>query len=206
MADGDSFWDKFGSNIVRGLGYAGAGAAFATGAGAAAPYIISGADAVASGMDKNNAIDKASGQLQDANTQSRDVINQGTQQALGAFNGAYSPYLTLGSQSANTLGGLFGFDMTPQPMQTGGGAPMASGAPVAAPTPYATRVRPDDSPVIGHAIPRGSTLADLAQESGQAQTRSSFVRMRAPDGTEEDVPQAQARHFMDLGAEMVGQS
>lgn len=171
------------TDIVKYASYA---TPFIPGVNVASPYIIAGATALDSAHDAKQANEQATQQLQGGNTAATDIYKE-----------SFSPYMNLGSQSANTLAGLMGF----APLQSG--TSQATTPAAVAPEMTTTRTRPEDSPVIGHAQARG-TLADLGQDlQSRAQTRSSFVRMRAPDGTEEDVPEAQAQHFMSMGAQRV---
>lgn len=52
------------------------------------------------------------------------------------------------------------------------------------------------------AVPRG--LASLGQSPAQAQTSSSYVTMRAPDGATRQVPANQVGFYQAKGAEVVG--
>lgn len=173
------------TDIVKYASYA---TPFIPGVNVASPYIIAGATALDEAYDAKKANEQATQQLQGGNTA-----------ATNTYKESFSPYMNLGSQSANTLAGLMGF----APLQDGA-AQQAAPAQAQAQEPYATRVRPEDSSVIGHAQARG-TLADLGQDiQSRAQTRSSFVRMRAPNGEEDDVPQSAVKHFTDLGGMVVG--
>lgn len=167
---GGGFWSNFAKWGARIGGYI------------AAPYTggasIGIGESIAKGIGNHQAASKANEQLQAGNTQAMDVYKQ-----------SFAPYTNLGSQAANTLGGLMGF------------APSSSMAPIASMAPQATeprptRTRPDDAPVTGQAFPRG-TLASLGMAKP---TDSSYskIRMRAPDGEERDIdgwmaPQLEAR-------------
>ncbi len=174
------------SNLIR---YGSYGTFFIPGAQGVAPAVVAGANGVASQMENADAAKQANEQLQTGNNAALDTYKQ-----------QFSPYTNLGSQSANTLASLMGF------------SPLPANSTEAPYTPgnvegYNTRTRPEDAPIVGHAQPRGTfdaggSLSDLGQQvQSRANSRSSFVRMRAPDGTEEDVPQAQVKHFMELGAQ-----
>ncbi len=160
---------------------------------AAAPFTggasIPVGEAVAEGLSHSAANDKANEQLQAGNNQAIDLYKQ-----------TYAPYLNAGSQASSTLAGLMGFSPSP----TGQATPAAAPAPVAAAEPVEAP-KPYQGQSGGHGYGMTGGLDTLQSLAARQPTQSSYrtVRMRAPDGTEEDVPHAQARHFLDLGAELV---
>lgn len=184
------------SNVIRGLSYA---TPFIPGVNAFSPYIIAGAEGVASGLEGKDAAKQATAQMQ-----------AGNDQALARYDAVYAPYLNTGAQASNTLAGLMGF----APLPASSTSTPASGLPGTGarlnPDGTTTRVRPDDAPIVGHAQARGTaTLQDLANVAApamQAQkaTQSSFRRMRSPDGTEEmDVPLHAVSRLEAEGARLV---
>jgi hypothetical protein len=164
---------------------------------AAAPFTggasIPVGEAIAQGISSHKAAGKAEEQLQGANQQAVDLYGQ----ALG-------PFVQQGQQASNTLGGLMGF--APAPAGAPGGlASMGRSTTGATMYPNGTtgRIRPPDAPVTGQAQARPGSLGQMAIPS---QTASSYrtVRMMAPDGSQEDVPEAEAAIFERAGARRVG--
>lgn len=115
-------------------------------------------------------------------------------------------------------------------MSTGGYGPAMAAATAPAPAPtypladlWYARDR-GDRPATGRAVPRDpsatpesiiagardprranprTTPGDV-QTDAQAQTQSSYVQMRAPDGSVQPVESQYVKHYTDLGATVVG--
>lgn len=133
----------------------------------------------------------------------------------------YAPYTQLGAGAATLLGSGLGIPMTPPASgssgtsgedETSGGTAPPTGAQqdtankIGTPTPPKTMA--DDT-----ANKRG-TLADVTGMGGDTQgatvqqaasdaRASSYTKLRAPDGEEQDVPDELVPHFMKLGAQKV---
>jgi hypothetical protein len=159
------------------------------------------AGAVTEGIIQNRAAGRAGEQLQAAGTEARNIMRD-----------AYAPYMNLGSQAANTLGGLMGF----APISSATSGPMTAGSD----TPT---VAPMDLPPVGSKawthLP--ATLREMSQMpqaapspsvEAQAQTQSSFnpgsgggttVKMQAPDGSIADVPAHSVPFLESRGARRV---
>ncbi len=164
----------------------------------AAPFTaglsIPAGEAIAQGLDNKETVDKTNAALQ-----------AGNQQAIDLYGRALNPYMNLGGQATNTLGGLMGFSM-------GGGAPALpeTASPTAeAATENVVRRKggmSTEGPYGSKRYPHyGTSLADLA--SAPAQTGSSFgakgtrtIRMLAPDGSTGDVPEQFAAQLEAKGA------
>lgn len=146
------------------------------------------AGAIASGMNTNSA--------------AKD-INQQQQAGTNQANAALKPYMDIGSQAQNTLGGLFGF---------GRPSGMGSGLSVRNSWDPEIGVGEPGDPAKGGLTPYNPqtlrTLADGAQITGKAQARDSAqqqttsgfgsIRMRAPNGQTYMVPQ---QHVQQAEAE-----
>jgi len=179
-----SVWSNIGKWGARIGGYA---LAIPTG-GASIPI----GEAIAQGIGNHQAAGEANKALQ-----------QGVTQGVDTYNQAFGPYMHMGSQAANTLSGLMGF------------APASTSAPgMGASAPPATTGRPYESPATGRAQPRptvegapnagiGTSLAELARPQVQSASSYQRVRMRAPDGTEEDVDPQEVSLFESKGARRV---
>jgi hypothetical protein len=123
------------------------------------------------------------------------------QNMTGVAERAYGPYVNRGGQAFNLLADLSGVP--------GGGASGGGGMP-SAPIGAGGGGRPrDDRPITGTAVPRppvqsAANVGDLAGVvASRGRTQSGFVRMQAPDGSEEDVPGDMAPMFEAEGARRI---
>lgn len=117
--------------------------------------------------------------------------------AVAATKQALDPYMTLGSASANTLGGLMGLPM--------GGAPVMGGTTLSdvGPRPEGPSNLPlsegnwqrKREAVLGSQVAR-----DLQPARAQQQSQSSYVRMADDSGQTVNVPAARVAEFERLGA------
>lgn len=144
------------------------------------------------------AIGSALGQAADAASAEGKAAKQ---QAAAADKSAalYQPYANAGGQAITTLSGLMGLG--------GGGGPMS--APAATPVPFRSSAGKE---IVGNAVPRPTpneprTLADVAALRQAVQPpQSSYantIRMMAPDGSQEDVDEADVPLFERAGARRV---
>ena len=119
-----------------------------------------------------------------------------------------SPWMTSGQRANSTLSYAMGLGSVPFQQPGSGGqsteALRVNGTPSARSSV--------GQPIMGYAVPRGSTaaagrtasLADVARAvprgAADTQSASGYVQMRAPDGTVQAVPSQYADHFAARGA------
>ena len=96
-------------------------------------------------------------------------------QVYGQQRQAYDPYLQIGRSALGNLGAMVGRPQTQSPLPQG----------------------PQQGQMGAFGV---AQQAVQRSPQGQAQV----VRLRAPDGSEQDVPMAQAEHYMSRGAQRVG--
>lgn len=174
-----------------GIGGAGIGSAAAT-AGTGLPYWGKALIGFGSDAFKTFMANRASGKA-------NDELQKGIQQATGVYKDVLGPYMNLGAGAAGSLGHLMGIS----PAAPGGAVPSVPTAGGPGNLASIGRQMPAGAEAIGTAAPRnmvdpagamggGGNLASVgspqAPQNAPAMTRSSFVRMRAPDGEEDDVP------------------
>lgn len=151
-----------------------------------------------------------------ASGKANDALQEGGDKAVALHKEALGPYMGLGANAAGSLGYLMG--MGPMPSFAGG--PSSTALPIAAEPKFVGSGRTmaaDTQPTsAASAIPRAASphvMADPQSMAGlgggalnpaQAMTRSSFVRMRAPDGEEDDVPAQFVQDALRRGAVQVG--
>lgn len=141
---------------------------------------------------------------------------------------ALHPWLSTGGQAATTLGSLMGLPTAAPPTVA---TPLAPTTPTAGPNPilggrgydWQRRV-PENETTFGYDLMqpgqgrwtsqqgdriRAERLATIMggtedPTSIAAQTQSSYVQMRAPDGTIQRVPAQYTDHYTQLGATVIG--
>lgn len=142
-------------------------------------------------------------------------LQKGIERSEGLYKDALGPYMNLGAQGADALGYLMGLPGAGPGVSSGPMSPATASAPASLST--IGRTRPTDAISSGSAVPRGamvdpsgmggggslSTLGQTAPQNAPAMTRSSFVRMQAPDGEIGEVPfdlvaQARAKGAREL--------
>jgi hypothetical protein len=167
------------------------------GGAVAAPYTGGASLIAANAINAARANNAAKNTVVDQTTANQNV----NQQVRDTSVARLQPGANIGNSALRTLAGLYGL---PDPGMMSQPAPADAGGDAAA-TPPAGRVRPPDTPSLGQATQR--TLASFASDSpqtvAQQQTQSSYVKMRSPDGQEEDVPPELVPHYLKLGAQQV---
>ena len=142
------------------------------------------------------AIGSAAGQAADAAMAENKAADQQTA-AADKSAAAYAPYANAGQSAITTLSGLMGLG--------GGGGPMT--APAATPVPFRSS---QGKEIVGNAVPRPTEapapMAGMTLRDALRPPQSSYaakVRMIAPDGSQEDVDEADVPLFERDGARRV---
>lgn len=157
--------------------------------------------AIAAGIGAVGSIASAAIQSRAAG-RAADTQENAANNALGLQRDIYNqtradlaPYRDAGASAVGTLSGLMGL-----PMASSSG-PMASTSGGVQPQ-RAPRQLPPGFDVNKPILPFGQSLADLAPRAAEAhqQNQSSYVRMRAPNGEEDDVPPQFVDEFLGRGA------
>jgi len=135
------------------------------------------------------------------------------------------PWVQQGSWAVNTMGGLMGAP-TPAAGGTTGTTPPAGPSPILGSRGYAWERRVPENETTFGSDPmqpgqgrwtsqhgdsiRAKRLAEIMAQttadptSIASQSQSSYVRMRAPDGTVQEVPSSYVDHYTQRGATVVG--
>jgi hypothetical protein len=157
-------------------------------------------NSIASGMDNKSAIDKTSAAQQAAVTEARNAQNQATAQS----SAAYQPYMNLGAQGADALGGLLGF------APSGGGkpavpAPTTGPIPLAPGEPYRPTSLPSTLREMGPtSVPTGN-VAQARQTVNQSsyQPPQGHQAVKAPNGQVYFVPSNDIQRAIQAGGQVV---
>lgn len=164
------------------------------------PAIISAGGAVGGALIGKSASDNATEAQTDAADQSLAL----TEKMYEQDRADYAPYRNLGAFSVGELGHLTGMpkDFGTQAVQQATATPATTAAPAPHQSLWDRIVARDHQPAaaeseVTRAAPEFQTLRDLGATQ---QTASSFVRMRAPNGEEADVPSHEAALFEAQGA------
>ncbi len=142
------------------------------------------AGAIMGNEAQKGATDKAVGQQQAATDKAQGAIDK----TYGQTRSDLNPYLQGGGAAFSSLGQMVGL-----PPTAGSGAlPVGTGGPQ----------------TIGALMaPQGQQAAPQAQarapQAAQAQTGSSYVTMRSPDGSTGQVPADHVAHYTQMGAKVV---
>lgn len=163
--------------------------------------LVSAGIGAAADLIKSHNAKKAADQAAKAETAATDKALALNQQIYDERKNAMAPYAGYGTEAMGTLGALMGL-----PAPGAGGAPAQQMVvdPGKDPIPKSVNGTPmqPNVPVTGKMSdvfkPAAKTPVDAS-----AQTASSYVRMRAPNGEEQDVPHEFAPYFQEAGAQPV---
>jgi len=168
----------------------------------AAPYTGGASLQFTAGAIANHANKSAQDQLTKAGAQAQTTTTQVRDQNLARLD----PWVQTGSSANSTLRDLFGL----APVQpTAGGTAETAQDPSADPTMTGMSMKDLVSGLSPNGPNQGMTLKDRvaavqAPNVAQQKTQSSYVRMRAPNGEEEDVDPKMVPHYQQLGAQLIG--
>ncbi len=168
----------------------------------AAPYTGGASLALVSAAVANHANQSTASQLTKAGEQAQTVNQQTRDQNLARVQ----PWVNTGLGANSTLQNLFGLPAPSSGGTTGEATPATTPAtmPTTDPnTASAYEARKAGGPpetMAQDTANKMGTLADVARQ----QTRSGYVRMKAPNGDEEDVPAALVEHYKALQAVPIG--
>ncbi len=162
------------------------------------PAIIAGGSAIGGALIGKSASDNAT----EAESDAADKAVALTKDMYEQDRADYAPYRNLGAFSVGELGSLVGMpkdfgtqavDAATQPRTA---VPRPATTPHVSPWTAITDNNPETRPELAPR-PEFQSLRDLG---AQQQSASSFVRMRAPNGEEEDVDPREVPFFQAQGA------